>query len=411
MNSTFRFKKIAGDLSVHILVAMVVGIVVGRLMGESASMFAPLGTLFIQLIKMLVVPLVFVSIVSGSASLGATNSAGRIGITAILYIVATTVAAISVAFVVGAWLQPGAGIPVELIRSFIPTENYSLRAEKMEFWPMLLSVIPENPVQSLAQGNILHIIFFGLFLGFGLSSLPGSKKDSVVNAFNTLLDALIWCIGKVMWVAPVGVFGLMADATGSFGYELLLKVANLFWANILAALIIFLVMYPLTLHFFSKIKLSRFFKEMLRPQLVALSTSSSLATLPVTLKTCEEKLGVSKETTSFVVPLGATINMTGSAIYYTLVALFFAQLYGIELTLAQYIAITVTSTIGSIGQAGVPGPTLLVVAVLVSAGIPIEGLPLLYALDRVFDMLRTVLNITGDAACSVVVDHLSKTEK
>lgn len=144
---------------------------------------------------------------------------------------------------------------------------------------------------------------------------------------------------------------------------------------------------------------------MFRPQIVAFSTASSLATLPVTLDTCENDLGISKETTSFVVPLGATINMTGNAIYYTLVALFFAQLYGIELTLAQYLAIAITSTVGSIGQAGVPGPTLLVVAVLVSAGIPIEGLPLLYALDRIFDMIRTVLNITGDAACAAIVDN------
>ena len=411
MTSKFNLKKVAGDLSVLILIAMILGVITGRLMGDSATMFAPLGTLFIQLIKMLVVPLVFVSIVSGAASLGATNSAGRIGLSSILYILFTTLIAVVIAFVVGGWLKPGAGISVEVLRSFLPAEAYTADAEKMEFWPMLLSVIPSNPVQSLAEGNILHIIFFGLFLGFGLSSLPVSKKDSVLKAFNTLLDALIWCIGKVMWVAPVGVFGLMADATGTFGYDLLLKVANLLWANLLAAFVLFAVMYPLTLRLFSKMKLSHFFKSMMRPQLVALSTSSSLATLPVTLKTCEEELGVSKETTSFVVPLGATINMTGSAIYYTLVALFFAQLYGIELTMAQYIAITVTSTIGAIGQAGVPGPTLLVVAVLVSAGIPIEGLPLLYALDRVFDMLRTVLNITGDAACAVVVEHLNKSRK
>lgn len=207
-----------------------------------------------------------------------------------------------------------------------------------------------------------------------------------------------------MWVAPLGVFGLMAEATGTFGFDLLLKVGNLFWVNLLAALFMWLIFYPVTLKLFSKQNILAFFKAMIRPQIVALSTSSSLATLPVTLKTCEERLGVSKETASFVVPLGATINMTGSAIYYTLVALFFAQLYGMELSVAQYLAIAITATVGSIGQAGVPGPTLLVVAVLVSAGIPIEGLPLLYALDRVFDMLRTVLNITGDAACAVIVD-------
>jgi Na+/H+-dicarboxylate symporter len=199
----------------------------------------------------------------------------------------------------------------------------------------------------------------------------------------------------------------MADATGTFGFDLLLKVGNLLWANIVAVFIMGLIVYPLTLILFSKQKVVPFFKAMLEPQIVAFSTSSSMATLPVTLETCEQKLSLSKETVSFVVPLGATINMTGNAIYYTLVALFFSQLYGIDLHIAQYVAIALTASVGSVGQAGVPGPTLLVVAVLASAGIPIEGLPLLYALDRVFDMIRTVLNITGDAACAVIVDRFS----
>lgn len=398
------FKKIISDLSVQIIIAMVIGVIAGKLMGESASMFAPLGSLFIQLIRMLVIPLVFVSIVAGSASLGATRSAGRIGITTIAYIFITTMLAVILAILLGEWFKPGAGLSVESIKSFLPAEGYNATPQKMEFWPMLLDIIPANPIKSLADGNILQLIFFGLFFGFGLSALPVQKKQPVLNAFNTFLDALIWCIQKVMLVAPLGVFGLMADATGTFGFDMLLKVGNLFWVNLIAAFIILLLFYPLTLKLFSKIKLTHFFRSMIRPQVVAFSTSSSMATLPVTMETCEEKLGVSKETTSFVVPLGATINMTGNAIYYTLVALFFAQLYNIDLTLAQYVAITITASVGSVGQAGVPGPTLLVVAVLVSAGIPIEGLPLLYALDRVFDMLRTVLNITGDAACAVIVD-------
>ncbi len=398
------FRKIISDLSVQIMIAMVLGIIVGRIMGESAVMFAPLGNLFIQLIRMLVVPLVFISIVSGSASLGATKSAGRIGITTIGYIFSTTVVAVLLAIGLGEWLKPGSGISIESIRSFLPQGEYVASPQKMEFWPMLLDIIPSNPIKSLAEGNILQLIFFGLFFGFGLSALTPQKKQPVLNAFNTFLDALIWCIQKVMLVAPLGVFGLMADATGTFGFDLLIKVGNLLWVNLIAAFIILFLFYPLTLKIFSKIKLRHFFRAMIRPQLVAFSTSSSMATLPVTLETCEEELGVSKETASFVVPLGATINMTGNAIYYTLVALFFAQLYNIDLSIAQYVAIVITASVGSIGQAGVPGPTLLVVAVLVSAGIPIEGLPLLYALDRVFDMLRTVLNITGDAACAVIVD-------
>lgn len=405
MNFSAKIKKAFGDIGFQIFLAMIIGIVVGRVMGEPAAVFAPLGTLFIQLIKMLVVPLVFISIVSGAASLGTTRSAGRIGFTTIAYVFSTTFLAVGVAFVAGWIFTPGAGISPETIRAFLPEETYQAEAQKMEFWPMLLDIIPTNPIKSMADGHILQLIFFGLFLGFGISALPAAKKQPLLNAFNNLLEALIWCIGKVMLVAPFGIFGLMAEATGTFGYDLLLKVGNLFTVNLVAAAFMILIFYPVTLKLFSKQNIPSFWKAMLRPQIVALSTSSSLATLPVTLKTCEEDLGVSKETASFVVPLGATINMTGSAIYYTLVALFFAQLYGIELSVAQYLAIAITATVGSIGQAGVPGPTLLVVAVLVSAGIPIEGLPLLYALDRVFDMLRTLLNITGDAACAVIVDR------
>ena len=406
-----KTQKVLKDLSFQILLAMILGIIAGKIMGESASVFAPLGDLFIQLIRMLVVPLVFVSIFSGAASLGTTRSAGRIGIITIAYVFTTTFIAVLIAIFAGELFRPGAGISLESIRAFFPEQADNNVSQKMEFWKIILEIIPENPIKAMAEGNILQLIFFGLMLGFGLSALPLSKKQPVINGFNTILEALIWCIEKVMLVAPIGVFGLMADATGTFGFDLLLKVGNLLWVNLLAALFVLIIFYPLTLKLFSKQKVIPFWKAMLKPQLVAFSTASSMATLPVTLETCENDLGVSKETASFVVPLGATINMSGNAIYYTLVALFFAQLYGIELNIAQYLAIALTASIGSVGQAGVPGPTLLVVAVLVSAGIPIEGLPLLYALDRVFDMLRTVLNITGDAACAVIVDNNSKKVK
>ena len=209
-----------------------------------------------------------------------------------------------------------------------------------------------------------------------------------------------------MLVAPIGVFGLMAEATGTFGFDILLKVANLLWVNLLAVFIMGLIVYPALLALFSRVGIGEFFRAMMRPQIIAFSTASSMATLPVTLSACDQ-MRISKQTSGFVVPLGATINMTGNAIYYTLVALFFAQFYGLELSMAQYVAITITASLGSGGQAGVPGPTLMVVAVLVAAGIPIEGLPMLYALDRIFDMIRTVLNITGDATCAAVTDRLA----
>lgn len=400
-------KKVLKNLGVWILVAMVAGVAVGVAMGDEAKIFAPLGTLFIQLIKMLVVPLVGISIISGAASLGSSRSAGKIGVTSILYIVLTTVVSIVIAIVVGLIFKPGSGLSAEGIASIMASASAEQGTPTdLSFWDTVIGMIPANPIEAFAEGNILQIIVFGLFLGFGIAALNEDKRTKVIGGLNYLLEALIWCIGKVMLVAPIGVFGLMAEAMGTFGFDILLKVVNLLWVDLVAVAIMGLVAYPLTVMLLSKVSIKEFFSAMLRPQIVAFSTASSMATLPVTMGACD-KMGVSKEVTGFVVPLGATINMTGNAIYYTLVALFFAQFYGIELGMAQYVAIAVTASLGSIGQAGVPGPTLMVVAVLAAAGIPIEGLPLLYALDRIFDMIRTVLNITGDAACAVVTDRFA----
>ena len=399
-------KQLLKNLGLWILVAMVAGVGVGVLMGEESAMFKPLGTLFIQLIKMLVVPLVAISIISGAASLGSSRSAGKIGITSIGYILLTTVVSIIIAIGAGLIFKPGSGLSVESIGALIPQGADAGTATELSFWDTIIGMIPANPIQAFAEGNILQIIVFGLFLGFGIAALSEEKRTKVTKGLNYLLEALVWCIGKVMWVAPIGVFGLMAEAMGTFGFDILLKVINLLWVDLIAVVAMGCVAYPLTIMFLSKVSVKEFFKAMIRPQIVAFSTASSMATLPVTMGACD-KMGVSKEVTGFVVPLGATINMTGNAIYYTLVAMFFAQIYGIELGVAQYVAIAVTASLGSIGQAGVPGPTLMVVAVLLAAGIPIEGLPLLYALDRIFDMIRTVLNITGDAACAVVTDRLA----
>ena len=400
-------KRLLKNLGLWILVAMVAGVIAGAVMGEQAKIFTPLGTLFIQLIKMLVVPLVCISIISGAASLGSSRSAGKIGVTSIVYILLTTIVSIVIAIIAGEIFKPGAGLSAEGIASIMASASAEQGAPAdLSFWDTVIGMIPANPIQAFAEGNILQIIVFGLFLGFGIAAMAEEKRTKVVNGLNYLLEALIWCIGKVMLVAPIGVFGLMAEAMGTFGFDILLKVVNLLWVDLLAVFVMGIIIYPLTIMFMSKLTIKEFFAAMLRPQIVAFSTASSMATLPVTMGACD-KMGISKEVTGFVVPLGATINMTGNAIYYTLVALFFAQFYGIELGMAQYVAIAVTASLGSIGQAGVPGPTLMVVAVLAAAGIPIEGLPLLYALDRLFDMIRTVLNITGDAACAAVTDRFA----
>ena len=387
---------------------MVIGVVVGIFMGPEATMFKPLGDLFIQLIKMLVVPLVLVSIISGASALGETKSAGLIGVVSISFMLVTTIISIILALVLGETFQPGVSVDHSVVESL--AEGYATvegAAPAMGFWETVIGMIPANPIQALTEGNILQIIIFGLFFGFGVSALPSEKRTKISNGLNYILEALIWCIEKVMFVAPFGVFGLIADATGTFGFGVLIQVANVLWIDIIAILVIGLVLYPLCVALFSRVKLKDYFRAMLKPQIVSFSTASSLATLPVNMEACNE-MGISKQTSGFVLPLGATINMSGNAIYYALLATFFAQFYGIDLAMADYISITIVCALGAIGQAGVPGPTLLAAAVLVAAGIPLEGLPLFYALDRIFDMMRTTLNITGDAACAAVVDRFVK---
>lgn len=405
-----EMKKLLKNLGLWIIIAMVIGIIVGVFMGPEASMFKPLGDLFIQLIKMLVVPLVLVSIISGAAALGETKSAGLIGGLSIGFMLVTTVISIVVALVLGEIFQPGAVVNEHTVNTLV--EGYesataSAPAPAMGFWETVIGMIPANPIAALVEGNILQIIIFGLFVGFGISALGSEKRQKMTNGLNMILDALIWCIGKVMLVAPFGVFGLIADATGTFGFDVLLQVANVLWIDIIAVLIIGLGLYPMCVSLFSRVKLKDYFRSMIKPQVVSFSTASSLATLPVNMNACDE-MGISKQTSGFVLPLGATINMAGNAIYYALLAVFFAQFYGIDLQMADYVSITIVCALGAIGQAGVPGPTLLAAAVLVAAGIPLEGLPLFYALDRVFDMIRTTLNITGDAACAAVVDRFAK---
>ncbi len=403
-------KKLLKNLSVWIIIAMIVGIVVGIFMGEDASIFKPLGDFFIQLIKMLVVPLVFVSIVSGAAALGETKSAGLVGGLSIGYMMVTTIISIVVALMLGVIFEPGSHIAADGMTAIaqageVATE--SAAPATAGFWETVIGMIPANPIEALSTGNILQIIIFGLFFGFGISALATEKRRMLTNGLNNILEALIWCIGKVMYVAPFGVFGLIADATGTFGFDILMQVANVLWLDLIAVAIIGLGLYPLTVALFSRVSLKNYFREMIKPQIVSFSTASSLATLPVNMEACD-RMGVSKQTSGFVLPLGATINMSGNAIYYALLATFFAQLYGIDLGMTEYVSITIVCALGAIGQAGVPGPTLLAAAVLVAAGIPLEGLPLFYALDRIFDMIRTTLNITGDAACAAVVDRFVK---
>lgn len=402
-------KGLLSNLGFWIIISMILGIMAGLMMGKKASMFAPLGDIFMQLIKMVVIPLVATSIVSGAASIGESKSAGKMGISTFTYYLATTAIAVCLGLIFGELFKPGAGIDKATVQAMFSLE-YADKGTIPGFWETIKGIIPVNPFAALADGNnILAILFFSLFFGFGVSSLKGENKKIVVGFFNGVTDALVFVITKAMYIAPLGVFALLADATGNFGWKIIgMLLGKLLVANIVVLLIHAYGVYGMAIKLFSKISPIRFFKKIYKAQLFALSTASSMATLPLNKEICEEELGISNETTSFVLPLGATINMDGNAIYYALATCFFAQLFGIDLGVQQYIAIIFTATIGSIGQAGVPGPSLLVVAVLIAAGVPVEGLPILFGVDRVFDMLRTSVNIVGDASCAVIIDEIRK---
>ncbi|MEZ8407415.1 dicarboxylate/amino acid:cation symporter [Vibrio splendidus] len=403
-------KSLLSNIGVQVVIAMIIGTAVGAMMGDSATMFAPLGAIFINLIKMLVIPLVAVALISGAAGLGNSSSAGKVGVVTLGYFALTSALAVALALVMGEVFEPGRGIDVSGVEGMFSSE-YAAKGELPTFWATITGMIPTNVFQSLNEANILQILVFCLFFGIAISKQAKEKRDPIINGVNAIVDAMVWMINKVMIIAPLGVFGLMAEAVGTFGFGALMVVFKLFIVYIVAILIFGFVAYPLMIQIFTKTSAKKFLVAMKKPQAVALSTASSMATLPVTMETVEKELGVRNSTASFVLPLGATINMSGNAIYYGLVAIFFAQLFNIDLSMGAYIAIIVTSTLGAVGQAGVPGPSFLVVAVLLAAGIPIEGLPLLFALDRIFDMIRTALNITGDAACAVIVDSLIKDEE
>lgn len=398
-------KSIFGSLGTWIIVAMVAGIIAGALLQENATMFAPIGNLFVSLIKMVVIPLVFFSIMNGAAAIGQSKSAGKAGIATFAFYLGTTAAAVIFALILGQIFQPGVSEGLDGFKDMFSNE-YADRGTVPGFWDTMIGIVPTNPFTSLVEGNILQILFFSMFFGFGINSLKPSQSEPLLNIVGGITDALVYVILKVMIIAPIGVFALMADAVGTFGWEVLFSVGKLLVLYTIALLIHTYGFYGLLLKVFSKMSYRTFYSKFFKVQAFALSTASSMATVPLNEETCQEDLGISKATTSFVIPLGATINMDGNAIYYALAACFFAQWFGVELGLPQFAAIVLTATVGSIGQAGVPGPSLLVVAVLIAANIPVIGLPILFGVDRLFDMMRTAVNVTGDAVCAVIIDQI-----
>ncbi len=397
-------KKIA--LWQQIFIAMILGLIVGAFAGDGMltnDLLKPLGTMFINLIKMLVVPLIFCSLVMGIVSMEDDFARmGRIGGRTFFIYLATTAIAVSIGLVVAKVISPGVGLDIAIpeIGSAPAQESTSLMAT---FMSTLVGIIPTNPVDSLSSGNILQIILFALLFGIAIN-LTGEKAKPVRVFFEGAAEVMFKLTGMVMKVAPIGVFALMAWVAGKFGISVLLPLLKVIAAVYLACLVHALLTIGGLVKILGKMSPLRFFKAILEPFSFAFVSTSSSGTLPLSIAAVNQNLGVSKRVCNFVLPLGATINMDGTAIYQGVCAIFIAQVYNVDLTSAQYATIIFTSTLASIGTAGVPGAGLIMLSmVLTSAGLPLDGLAMVAGIDRILDMARTSVNVLGDCMVALVV--------
>ncbi|UTM59524.1 dicarboxylate/amino acid:cation symporter [Photobacterium sp. CCB-ST2H9] len=380
-----------------ILIGMILGVVAGSILGPDAEILKPIGTLFINAIKMLIVPLVFCSLVVGVTSMQDTRKMGRIGAKAIVIYLSTTAVAISIGLGLASLLAPGAGLEMTAAATAAEAKEAPTLVQT------LLSLIPNNPISALAAGNILQIIVFALGLGVALN-LCGEKSKPAVQVFESLAEAMYKLTELVMKLAPYGIFGLMAWVAGKYGLEILLPLFKVIGVAYLGSLLHVLLFYPAVIKVVGRLNPVPYIKGILTPAAVAFTTTSSSGTLPASIKCAREELGVSKGVSSFVLPLGATINMDGTALYQGVAAIFVAQAFGVDLEFADYLTIVMTATLASIGTAGVPGAGLIMLSlVLTTVGLPMEGLAIIAGIDRILDMARTTVNVCGDLMVAVLV--------
>ncbi|GLI20313.1 dicarboxylate:amino acid:cation symporter DAACS family protein [Tepidanaerobacter syntrophicus] len=388
------------SLPVKIFIGLVLGIVVGLIFQSSPEVaityIKPLGVLFLNLIKMVIVPLVLSSLVVGSASTGDVGKLGRIGIKTLAYFLITTALAVTLGLFFANILQPGLGLS-------IPLDATTEAGEIPSMLDTLLNIVPTNPIQAMAEANMLQIIIFALFLGISIT-LVGDKAKPFFDFFDSMAEVCYKIVAIIMEFGPIGVFGLIAPVVAEHGASALLPLLKVIIAVYLSCIVHAVVVYSGAVYLFTKMNPIMFFKGAAPAMMLAFTTSSSSGTLPITMKCTEENLGVPKSISSFVLPLGATINMDGTALYQGVCALFVAQVYGLDLNLAQQMTIVLTATLASIGTAGVPGGGLIMLTmVLQSVGLPLEGVALIGGIDRILDMARTCVNTTGNMACAVVI--------
>ena len=396
-------------LTTEILIAMVAGAVVGVLVNMLfadagfvqnivvGGLFSVIGSIFVATLKMLVVPLVFVSLVCGVTALGDVAALGRIGIKAVALYLFTTAIAITIALTLAGIVAPGDGFVIsDTAADFQGREAPSLGK-------VITDMVPANPVAAFASGNMLQIIVFAIVFGVAMT-LAGERGQHVQNFFNDLNAVVMSMVGIVMKLAPYGVFCLIAKTFANQGVDVILPLASYFLTVVGALLVHAIVVYGILIRTLARLSPVMFLRKMRAAMVFAFSTASSNATIPVTLRTVEKRLGVKNSVASFTVPLGATINMDGTAIMQGVATVFIAHVYGVDLGVVEYLTVIVIATLASIGTAGVPGVGLIMLSmVLDQVGLPVEGIALIIGVDRLLDMMRTAVNITGDATVTSII--------
>lgn len=362
-----------------------------------------IGNGFIRLMKMLVVPLVFTSIVCGASSIGDTKALGKVGIRTIIFYLTTTALAITVAIGVAVLIKPGIGLDMSSIEAGDVTVAKTTSATET-----LLNIIPENPIESLANGTMLQIIFFALIVGILLAKM-NERAEMISNLFTQINDLMMEMTNLVMKFAPIGVYFMLTRTFANLGFDAFVPLLKYMASVTLGLALQCFGVYMVLLFVFTRLNPFRFVKKFFPVMAFAFSTSTSNATIPLNIDTLEEKMGVSRKISSFTIPLGATINMDGTSIMQGVAVVFAAQAYGMNLGPSGYLTVIATATLASIGTAGIPSVGLVTLSMVFAAvGLPVEAIALIMGIDRILDMLRTAVNITGDAVCTTIVAHQNK---
>jgi Na+/H+-dicarboxylate symporter len=383
----------------QVLLGLVLGIATGLVLKQDAAPFKLFGTIFINLIKMVVVPLIFLALVSGITSMGDTANFKRVGLKGLAAYLTTALFAVLIGFTAASALQPGLGLNVNISDFAAPANSSSA----IGFGDFLINLIPTNIFGAFVEGQLLQIIVFAVMFGMTINSM-GAKAKPARAILHDFAQVIFKMIEYIVRLAPLAVFGYMAWSVGTQGTEIIRILLKLVVA-VLAACAFQYAFFGVLITLFARLNPFVFYRKLATTQLMAFSTSSSKATLTTAMRECETRLGVSEQSTQFILPLGAAVNMDGTAIYLGICALFFSQFFGHPLHIVDYGVLLLACTLGSIGAAGIPSGSIIFMGmVLNSVGLPIEGIGLLLGVDRVLDMVRTTINITGDCAITLIVD-------